>query len=96
MINQQRQQYAWQLINWQQIVQNAERQKFAELSQPLYDKVQKVLMEEVKAQKITLVIKPDDVIYGDDKTIVNLFNPVAKKLGIDLKAPTADSTGAGQ
>jgi Skp family chaperone for outer membrane proteins len=96
MINQQRQQYAWQLINWQQIVQNAERQKFAELSQPLYDKVQKVLMDEVKAQKITLVIKPDDVIYVDDKTVINLFNPVAKTLGIDLKAPATDSTGAGQ
>jgi Skp family chaperone for outer membrane proteins len=92
MINQQRQQYAWQLINWQQIVQNAERQKFGELSQPLYEKVQKVLMEEVKAQKITLVIKPDDVVYGDDKTIVNLFEPVAKKMGINLNAQ--DSTGA--
>lgn len=96
--NQQRQQYAWQLINWQQIVQNAERQKFAELAKPLYDKVNKVYMEEVKAQKITLVINPDAVMYVDDKVVVNLFIPVAKKLGIDLNANPngADSTDVGQ
>lgn len=98
MINNQRQQYAWQLINWQQIVQNAERQKFAELARPLYEKVNKVYMDEVKAQKITLVVNPDAVLYFDDKTVVNLFLPVAKKLNIDLNANpnAADSTGAGQ
>jgi len=99
--NQQRQQYAWQLINWQQIVQNAERQKFAELARPLYDKVNKVYMDEVKAQKITLVLNPDAVMYVDDKTVINLFLPVAKKLNIDLNANPegaagADSTGLGQ
>lgn len=96
--NQQRQQYAWQLINWQQIVQNAERQKYSELARPLYEKVNKAFMEEMKAQKVTLVIKPDAAIYWDDKVVVNLFEPVAKKLGIDLKANpnAADSSGAGQ
>ena len=92
--NQQRQQYAYQLINWSQIVQNAERQKYAELANPLYEKVNKVFLEEVKAQKIPLVLKPDAITYVDDKVIVNLFIPVAKKLGIDLNAP--DSTDAGQ
>lgn len=98
MINEQRQQYAWQLINWNQIVQNEDRRKFAELSRPLYDKIQKALMAEVEAQKVTLVIKPDQVVYVDDKVIVNLFEPVAKRLNINLQAdPNApDSTGTGQ
>ncbi|HTN36394.1 MAG TPA: OmpH family outer membrane protein [Arachidicoccus sp.] len=93
--NKQRQQFAWQLYNWQNIVQNASRQKFSELSQPLYEKVNKAYLDAVKAAKVTLVIKPDAVMFVDDKVVVNLFEPVAKTLGIDLNAKdSTDANGA--
>lgn len=98
MINQQRQQYAWQLMNWQEIATRAHQQKLGLLARPLVEKVNKVFLEEVKAQKITLVLNPNVINYADDKVVISLFEPVAKKLGIDLKADpnAADSTGAGQ
>lgn len=93
--NKQRQQFAWQLYNWQNIVQNASRQKFTELSQPLYEKVNKAYLDAVKAAKVTLVLKPDAVMFVDDKVVVNLFEPVAKTLGIDLNAKdSTDANGA--
>lgn len=95
-----KQKFYWQLLNWQSIVENATRQKYGQLAQPLYEKVDKAMQDIIKAQKITLVISPNEVIYFDDKTVINLFEPVAKTLGIDLNAQPqapagADSTGAG-
>ena len=87
--NQQRQQYAYQLINWRQIVAQKQQGKYQELARPLYEKANKVFTDEVKAQKISIVLKPDAISYVDDKLIVNLFEPVAKKLGIDLNAAPA-------
>ena len=87
--NQQRQQYAYQLINWRQIAANEQQRKYQELARPLYEKANKAFTEEVKAQKITLVLKPDAISYAEDNAIINLFEPVAKKLGIDLNAAPA-------
>lgn len=99
-LSKQKQQFYWQLLNWQGIVENATRQKYQQLAQPLYEKVDKAMQDIIKAEKITLVVSPNEVVFFDDKTVINLFEPVAKALGIDLNAqppqqPAADSTGTG-
>ncbi|PZP52391.1 MAG: hypothetical protein DI598_00740 [Pseudopedobacter saltans] len=89
----QKNQVLYQLINWQQIVQNESQRKYVQLAQPLYQKIVKALQTVVTAQHISVVLKPDAIepaIAPNATYVVDLSIPVAKAVGIKI-----DDQGAG-
>ncbi len=86
-LSDQRMQFAYQLINWQQIAQNMTQNKYIQLAQPLYQKVVKALQQVAAAQHVSVVLKPDALepaFTPNASYVVDLSLPVAKALGIKV------------
>lgn len=106
-LSDQKNQIVYNLVNWQQIAQNATQQKYIQLAQPLYQKIVKSLQQVATAQHISVVIKPDAVeaaFAPNPAYVVDLSIPVAKALGLKVddqqdgggassSAPVRKSTG---
>lgn len=81
--------------NWNQIIQNETQRKFYEIAKPTYDKVAASYKKVLAANKITLVLNPSAIEGGTDpKAITNLFELVAKDLGVKLDNGDADQAPA--
>ena len=79
--------YAYQIQNWQQIVQNAMQGKQSQLLEPVYRKAMNALNQVAKENGYSYVYTKDALLVappGDD-----LLPLVAKKLNIKMPAATA-------
>jgi len=83
-------------VNWQQIQQNETQRKFYEIAKPTYDKVAASYKKVLAANKITLVLNPGAIegMGTDPKSITNLFELVAKDLGVKLDNGEGDTQQA--
>lgn len=84
-----------QEVNWEQYVQQATQQKYAEVAKPTYDKVIASYKKVLANTKVTLVLKPtavQDVVGW--KAAVNLFELVAKDLGVKLNNGEENASAA--
>lgn len=87
LIANQRGQMLQYLYNWQNIAQQASQQKYVQLAQPLYAKIQKALQKVCTEKHISIVLKPESVeaAFPPSTTyVVELGLPVAKELGLKL------------
>lgn len=80
--DQQRQQLAYDIINFQQIADQRIAIKRAWLARPLYDKVMAAYKRVMEKQQYNLILKPNS--YEMFSHIDNVFERVAKELNVRL------------
>jgi Skp family chaperone for outer membrane proteins len=73
-----RQKMGMNLAYWQQISQQKEDNKRAQLAQPLYEQVAAAYKKVLDAKKYSLILKPQTIELGSN--VDNLFISVAKEL----------------
>jgi Skp family chaperone for outer membrane proteins len=78
----QRQELAYDIVNFQQIADQRLAIKRAWLARPLYDKVMAAYKRVVDSQKYNLVLKPNS--YEMFSPVENIFIRVAKELNVNL------------
>ena len=76
--NKQKQQFAYQLINWQQYAQQKSQEKTQILAQPLYEQVVNAYKKFLSTHKYVMILKPQT--YEQGFAIDNIFIGVAKEL----------------
>jgi outer membrane protein len=90
-MRQEMEQYAYQIQNWQAVVQNAMQGKQNELLEPMYRKAMNALNAVAKENGYTYVYNKEVLLVAPPSD--DLLPLVAKKLGIKLQ--TTASTGTG-
>lgn len=73
-----RQKMGMNIAYWQQIAQQKEDNKRAQLAQPLYEQVAAAYKKVLDAKKYSLILKPQTIELGSN--VDNLFISVAKEL----------------
>ena len=90
--NEQMQNDAYQIQNWQQIAQNVMQSKKEEMLGPIYQKVMKAINDVAKENGYTFVYSQEALLVAPPAD--NLLPMVAKKLNVKL--PTANGAAAQQ
>ncbi len=83
-VKNQKNQMAANIIYWQQISQQKSQAKRQMLANPLYERVVAAYGKVLQANNYLIVLKPDAIEFMGSNKVENVFEKVAKQLGIVL------------